>query len=207
MTLGTEIRALVEQLMLSAKIDSPRFDDYRIREVGFYADTGVFDATIAAEMEKALNDLQIGNEPNAKFADTEEDTTPDFKKMVNFGMGGNGAIVGLLGKLLPPVAVALIVKEVAAVVLEELIKPGGVFDTRYKRRLSNEIENYLSRQTQRDTQVGVRQVVIQANNRFLTADGSGNNNTFRQIRESGTRVSEVGLHVNDRAKGLERYLP
>lgn len=207
MTLGTEIKLLVEQLMLSAKIDSPRFADYRIREIGFYADTGVFDASIASAMEKALNDIKLGDEKKASFADTEEDTTPDFKKLLSFGMGGSGAVVGMISKILPPVAIALIVKEVAAMVLEELIKPGGVFDTRYKRRLTNEIENYLSRQTQRDTMVGVRQVIVQAQNRFLTADGSGSNNTFQQIRDGGTRVSEVGLHVSDRAKGLERYLP
>jgi hypothetical protein len=124
---------------------------------------------------------------------------------LRLGIGGQSAIIGQVSKILPPVIIAMLVKQIGELVLEELTKPGGGLDTRYKRRITNEIENYLSRQTQRDTQIGLRQVVIQAQNRFLNNNGNGSSNTFAQIRDGGTRVSEVGLHVKDRAKGLERY--
>ncbi len=122
------------------------------------------------------------------------------------GAGGSTAVLRMLAPLLGPAAVALIAPTVAKMVLEELKRPGGVLDIRYKRMITNEVENYMSRQMQRDTQIGNRQVIIQMKSKFLNLNGEGNSNTYQQVRDNGTRFAEVGLQTKDTAQLLERYI-
>jgi len=65
----------------------------------------------------------------------------------------------------------------------------------------------MSREMQRDTAVGNRQVIIQSNASFKNFRGAGNSNTLRQIREDPNRLAQIGLNVHDAAQGLERQIP
>ena len=122
--------------------------------------------------------------------------------------GASGTSMGAtaLARVLPPVAVALLVAKVSKMILDDLKRPGGAWDIRYKRLLENEVENYMSRQMQRNTQVGAgRQIIIQMRSQFLNLNGQGNSNTFQQVRDYGNRLAEVGLNTKDKSQLLERY--
>jgi len=74
---------------------------------------------------------------------------------------------------------------------------------RFKRIIDNEINAYLSRQAQKDTEFGVRQVVIQSKVGFTATNGANNYNTVRGIREGGIdkeRLDRIGMV--DHAKGV-----
>jgi len=70
-------------------------------------------------------------------------------------------------------------------IFDELTRPGSVLDLRWRRIISNEVSAFLSRQTQKDTQFGVRQVIIQSKTGFTATNGKNNYNTLRGIREGG----------------------
>ena len=88
-------------------------------------------------------------------------------------------------------------------IFDLLTKPGGPLDLRFKRIIDDEINAFLSRQTQKDTEMGVRQVIIQSKTGFTASNGKNNYNTLRGIREGGlneerlTRIGKV-----DHTKGV-----
>ena len=58
-------------------------------------------------------------------------------------------------------------------------------DLRFRRIIREEINGFLSRQAQKDTEFGVRQVIIQSKTGFTATNGQNNYNTLRGIREGG----------------------
>jgi hypothetical protein len=205
MTLASTLKQFVEQLAISARIVSPRFTDYRIESFDYYTEPASFDDIIREEVKKILGEEQAQQENS--ITSTISDSGLGISNVMSFAGAGRGGIMGIVRMLAPmlgPAVAALMAPVIFNMVLDELTRVGGPLDTRFKRDIANEVENYFSRQIQRDTQIGNRQVIIQAQARFLNKNGAGNSNTFRQIRESGDRLSELGLHVEDRAKGLER---
>ncbi len=90
-----------------------------------------------------------------------------------------------IARYMPHTAFVLIAASVAPMIFELLTKPGGPFDLRFKRIVDKEISAFLSRQTQKDTEFGVRQVIIQSKTGFTAKNGANNYNTVRGIREGG----------------------
>ena len=88
-------------------------------------------------------------------------------------------------KFLPHAALAALALALVPMIFDELTRPGGILDLRWRRIISNEVSAYLSRQTQKDTQFGVRQVIIQSKIGFTATNGKNNYNTLRGIREGG----------------------
>lgn len=88
-------------------------------------------------------------------------------------------------KFLPHAALVALALALVPMIFDELTRPGGILDLRWRRIISNEISAYLSRQTQKDTQFGVRQVIIQSKTGFTATNGKNNYNTLRGIREGG----------------------
>jgi len=74
---------------------------------------------------------------------------------------------------------------------------------RFKRIISDEVNAFLSRQTQKDTEMGVRPVIIQSKIGFTAKNGANNFNTVRGIREGGIdteRLDRIGM--KDHIKGV-----
>ena len=87
-------------------------------------------------------------------------------------------------------------------IFDILIAPGGPFDIRFKRIVDDEINAFLARQTQKDTEFGYRQVIIQSKLGFTAPNGVNNYNTVRGIREGGIiqeRLDRFGMV--DQSKG------
>jgi len=208
MTLAASIKQFVTELAISARIVSPRFTDYRIESFDYYTEPAEFDSILKAEVERIIEEKMV------EMKGTKESKSPPMPegagmlgligKGARTGMGGGMALVGTMARLFPPAMIALAIPFVVNAVLDELTKVGGVLDVRYRREITNEIENYWSRQVQYDTAVGNRQVILQTKASFGNLRGAGNSNTLRQVRENVNRLADVGLHVEDKAQGLER---
>ena len=88
-------------------------------------------------------------------------------------------------------------------IFKQLTQPGGPLDLRFKRIISDEVNAFLSRQTQKDTEMGVRPVIIQSKTGFTATNGANNYNTLRGIREGGIdkeRLDRIGMV--DHSKGV-----
>ena len=77
-------------------------------------------------------------------------------------------------------------------------------DVRWKRKVEEEQNGFMDRQTKKNTQMGIRGVTIQSRAGFIGINGANNSNNLRFIKEGGvnkTRLSRieieefsVGLH-------------
>ncbi len=97
---------------------------------------------------------------------------------------------------LPHAALIAFAISLAPIIFEQLTRPGGPFDTRFKRVVDLEINAFLSRQTQKDTEMGFRQVIIQSKKGFTAANGFNAYNTLAGIREGGINddlINRVGM--------------
>jgi len=122
------------------------------------------------------------------------------------GLGGPSSITSMILPLIPHMVPIMIATGAAAALFAWARGPGGPIDKRYLRDLMRETNVFMSRQLIRDTEVGNRQVIIQAQANFRNLGGGGNSNSLRQIRESGDRLSNIAITVTDAAKGLEKII-
>jgi len=105
--------------------------------------------------------------------------------------------------LLPHTALIALATALAPFIFDVMTKPGGPLDLRFKRIVQNEINPFLSRQAQKDTEMGVRQVIIQSKIGFTASNGETAFNTMRGIREGGLdkeRLDRFG--IIDHSKGI-----
>jgi hypothetical protein len=77
-------------------------------------------------------------------------------------------------------------------------------DVRWRRQLDKEQNAFLDRQQQRNTQIGLRQVITTSEKGFIKLNGAGGTESnIRQIRDGGVdgnRLARVDL--TDHTKGL-----
>ena len=215
MTLGGVITSNIVDLLKRTQITSASpgwtniVKDVIVSELG-----SDFDAELEAAIKEQIEELKVTN-PEI-FAGGTSTATTKIPKKKGFGEAQGislasktlrGAqdpeIIVTMGFLyLPHAALVAFAISLAPLIFYLLIKPGGPFDVRFKRIVDNEINAFLSRQTQKDTEFGVRQVIIQSKLGFTASNGVNNYNTVRGIREGGLnkeRLERFGMV--DQTKG------
>jgi len=152
--------------------------------------------------ELAQNLLDSEEKTGKKKGKLESEASRQASKVIGVANNPAGIVAqGLL--LLPHAALIAFAVMLAPLIFDILTKPGGPLDLRFKRIISDEVNAFLSRQSQRDTEMGVRQVIIQGKTGFTATDGKNNYNTLRGIREGGgneERLSRIGM--KDHTKGV-----
>ncbi len=107
--------------------------------------------------------------------------------------GGAAALAG-------PLAIAFIVPQMIPIIIDELTRPGGIMDKRFRIEAEKEFFNGMDRQTRQNTRIGDRQVIIQQIQGFRASEGSLSTNTLDIITQNSGRVLDIGLF--DKAAGL-----
>jgi len=131
----------------------------------------------------------------------------DVAGLVGKGVGGMrnpaGALMGGVSFLPHAVLIALAIAMIP-IILDELSKPGGPMDTRWKRIMSDEANAFLDRQDQHNTSIGLRGVIIQSAAGFISNNGgAGDSNSKRLARKGWTGLEDVSaLETVDHSKGL-----
>ena len=145
----------------------------------------IIDADIKTGKSKEINEKQI-----TQSISTVARSNP--ASIVSIGLG-----------LLPHAALITLAVSLAPLIFDILTKPGGPLDLRFKRIIDDEINAFLSRQTQKDTEMGVRQVIIQSKLGFTASNGLNNYNTLKGIREGGINKERLDrLGMVDHSKGV-----
>lgn len=192
--------------MVSARIVSPRFTDYKIERLDYYAEVSGFEAILTAEIERIIEErfpqVNVGDKENAidrsdialetgSIGLTEGLIAGKVRQASALARGGAaGMAMGGIAYL-PHAALVAVAIAMAPIIMEELTRPGGILDIRFRRYLEEEYNAGLDRQTQRNTQIGLRQVIIQSRAGFIQANGVANENTLRSIREGGFQGQRV----------------
>ncbi len=107
--------------------------------------------------------------------------------------GGAAALAG-------PLAIAFLVPALIPVIIDELTRPGGLMDKRFRIEAEKEFFNGMDRQTRQNTRIGDRQVIIQQIQGFRASEGNLSTNTLDVIIQNSGRVLDIGLF--DKASGL-----
>jgi len=169
---------------------------------------------IQEAVEKITSNPNSANTLTENLLDSEQNTgkktkgkleataTAGISKVV--GVAANPASIVTMGlPFLPHATLVTFAIIMAPLIFDILTKPGGPLDLRFKRIIDNEINAFLSRQTQKDTEMGIRQVIIQSKTGFTAKNGANNYNTVRGIREGGIdkeRLDRIGMI--DHTKGV-----
>lgn len=197
MTLGDLIISNVIDLLKETQITSASpgwtntVKDVRVTGLGVDFDQEL-EIAIQEKITEYLTqnpDLLSGSK-TGKTGSTAKNTLSEQKAIGLIRKGGNliqnpAQIAMEIARYMPHTVIVLMAASVAPMIFELLTKPGGPYDLRFKRIIDKEISAFLSRQTQKDTEFGVRQVIIQSKTGFTAKNGANNYNTLRGIREGG----------------------
>jgi len=245
MTISHEISKLIEYMMKSAKIHSPRFTDYYVaytpvlpeqmeieraidkeidqalkrqkqRRSGASAKssgeseekealTG-YNMHVKAFMDKKQEEDKFIEEALARLGGDDEIWDVDVSQREIAGAVRKGASVTMspthgletMFSRLPQTALIALAVALAPMIIDELKRPGSFLDVRWKRELAQEFNAFLERQDQWNTQLGLRQVVVQSQAGFLMTGGASmSENTLRIVRGGGTIADTRLANPND----------
>jgi hypothetical protein len=88
---------------------------------------------------------------------------------------------------LPHAVLVLLAIQLAPMIIDELKRPGSWLDIRFKRLMIEEFNAFLSRQEQWNTQLGLRNLIVQNTPGFIITGGtSATETTLRIVRGGGT---------------------
>lgn len=171
-------------------------------------------AAIREAVQGFVDDPDSAESLAGELLDSEQKTGKKSKGKLQKGALSTVSTVGAAGQdpasviarvlpLLPQATLIALALLLAPLIFDILTKPGGPLDLRFKRIISDEVNAFLSRQTQRDTEMGVRQVIIQAKTGFTSTNGVNNYNTLRGIREGGVNKEQLDrIGKVDHSKGI-----
>jgi len=119
------------------------------------------------------------------------------------GIAQNPASIVQMGlKVLPHAALVAFAIQLTPMIMEFLARPGGPMDVRWKRIIEAEMNGFMDRQTQRNSQIGTRAISIQSRAGFIGINGANNSNNLREIREGGVNKDRLArIDIFDHTKG------
>lgn len=203
--LASVIRQMLEQTLSTIEITSAGGDSPKINKIMAYEIMSQdFSPILDAAVRDIVEGLGLGGGGPEKTPTEKSLSVQNILGFANRGMAGPESVIGMITPMIPYLIPIMIASGAAMQLFEWARGPGGPLDKRYLRDLMRETNNFMSRRLIRDTEVGNRQVIIQAQANFRNLGGAGNSNSLRQMRESGDRLSNVGIIVTDAAKGLEK---
>ncbi len=136
--------------------------------------------------DKLAENLLDAEEKEKNKKGTKEKTAAKaIGKTIGVGKDPVAAIIATAIPFLPHAVLVTLAIMLVPLIFKELTRPGAALDLRFKRIVDDEINAFLSRQTQKDTEMGIRQVIIQSKKGFTAANGVNNYNTTKDIREGG----------------------
>jgi len=170
-------------------------------------------AAIREAVENITSDPDSAESLSDNLLASEQKTGKNKVSLEKSAIGGISKVIGAANNpasivaaginILPHAALLAFAISITPFIFDVLTKPGGPLDLRFKRIISDEVNAFLSRQTQKDTEFGVRQVIIQSKTGFTATNGANNYNTLRGIREGGIdkeRLDRIGKV--DHTKGV-----
>lgn len=174
---------------------------------------GVMD--VEGEIESAILEL-IGEEPKtdkeSTFGELDKTTNKEKQAVKLIGQArtlGTNPMAAMIGQALPLLPHTILIGlaiSLAPFIFDILTKPGGPLDLRFKRIVDDEIIAFLSRQSQKDTEMGIRQVIIQSKKGFTASNGLNHFNSMKGIREGGLNKEWLDrLDMKSHAKGLGNF--
>ena len=176
--------------------------------------TGIESVNIDKEIEKMIRDsaeespVPATKKTAGKASDKKSNGKEQLLNQVIGDAQNPAAVASQLFSFLPHtfiIAIILQSPEILDAFIKELTRPGGALDQRFKRDIPKEVEQFLTREIQKSTQIGRRSIVIQSVDGFGTAnDGKLSTNTLQQFRDSGgIGIGKTAIGLSEKSMGLK----
>jgi len=201
---------LIQQMMLTADITSAGGDSPKVNKI---LRTDVSSADFDEIIRNTIRDIvdeQTQGDSTLPTLDAGEEggfTSSQGVGVARSALSKFQNPEGLVAEglqFLPHAAVVSFALVLIPIIINELTKPGGPFDLRWKRQMEKEFNALMDRQTAYDLNIGERGLIVQTRQGFINNLGrAGNANTLRQIREGGVnRLHLNEIDYTDHAQGL-----
>ncbi len=200
MTLASSIKQFVENIMVAARIVSPRFADYKVDGFDFYSESGQFDESFRSDVIKIIQDeikiqmttVEEDVQKPAVKGSVESQITQNISKVSSLAQNPASMGAELIAKL-PHAAVVALALKLYPVIIDYLTRPGGPMDIRFRRKIELEWNGFLDRQTQKNTQLGIRGVRIQSNAGFIQLSGGSSGNSMRLQKDPSKELNRQDI--------------
>jgi len=209
MTIMDMIRQVIERLRetkySSAGGDSPRINFVKEFPEIQYQD---FDEIIRNEVKRIIEEeREEEGDPIEKEVGTASGIESGAIGAVRQGAGfvqNPASIATTFMKFLPHTALIALALSLIPLIVEQLTGVGKMWDLRWKRKMQEEQNSFLDRQEQRNTQLGLRQVIVASEAGFSAmSGGAGQYNNLRDVREGGTDGNRIArIDMVDHSKEL-----
>jgi len=175
MTLGSTLKQMMDSFARALAITSasPEHTN-RVKEVEFFGEGGDFDSVLRADVVRIIKDeikIQMTEvkedvEPKIPKGSVGSQVTQNINKAVSIAENPATMASQLMSKL-PHAAVVALALKLYPVIIEHLTRPGGPMDIRFRRKVEQEWNGFLDRQTQKNTQIGLRSMIVQSTGGFI----------------------------------------
>jgi len=205
--IGAVIKQMIDATILGMDISSSAGDSPKINRVLTLPEVPDFGSIIDNAIRNVVAEQQQGTQDIAAT-----DAATGITEGQAVGLAGTAlskiqnptTLVADALSFLPHTALVAFAISLIPILINELTKPGGPWDLRFKRIVEKEVNSLMSRQNQYDYAIGERGLIIQSRAGFLNRHTGGvNSNTLRQIREGGIDKNLLTqIDYTDHSKGL-----
>ena len=208
------IRQLIEQTLSTAEItsaggDSPKINTIRSFDIPSTDFSDLLDQAIRTavirHMEEGgmLEGVGVGEDKEDPAGLTASQATRLGGSAMSFLQNPESLVSAGITKLPQAVLITFAISMIP-IIINDLTKPGGPFDLRFKRIMEKEFNSLMDRQSAYDYSIGERGLIIQSRAGSLNRNTGGvNANTLRILREGGIDKNKMlSLDYEDRSKGL-----
>lgn len=212
MTLGSTIKQFMDNFARALAISSANpTKTNRVKEVDFFGESGNFDDILRQDVIQIIKDeisLQLTEfrEPTVKPSTPTGSSQAQIVSNVKKGIGtatNPASIATDLMKFLPHTALVAFAISLAPMIIDEITKDGGLMDTRWKRIMEKEQNAFIDRQTQKNIQIGTKQLIVKTRSGFTAINPALNYNNYREIRDGGVDGNRLAkIDITDHTKGL-----
>lgn len=159
-------------------------------------------AEIVSSLEDGVSD-NLGDVSTTAQGMGKKSEVDNVLSIAKAGLGPVDVLQTYARKLVPMIIPLLVAAGMAEVVMETMLSPGGLFDRRLRRMITQEVNGLLDKQTQKNFSIGTRQLIIQSRAGFRNIQGIGSEDSLRQIREgTGAGLRKSNLDYIDFSKGV-----
>ena len=190
-------QAILQSQITSAGGDSPKINRVLYMDINAADFESVIEAEIRALIDAHIDDMQAtGGLPGAGAGGggaRQQREGEGFSEAEAVGFGRQAVstlrdpttlVSEGLSNLPHAIAISFALSLIP-IIINELTKPGGPWDLRFKRMVEKEFNGLMDRQTQYDIRIGERSIIVQSRAGFINANGAASNTT-PQRRESAS---------------------
>lgn len=203
MGFGSRIQSLIKNILYSSEITSANPTHTNTVKNIFETPDFALDEEFSSEVVRVIREeikIQLTEQreditKQTPIGSLDSQAASTISKGIGIAQNPAGIATELTSKI-PHTALVLLAVSLTPMIIDELTRPGGIMDIRFRRKIENEWNGFLDRQTQKNTQIGLRSMIVQSSSGFTQINGAGSANAQRIAKNTQGFIeknNELGL--------------